>query len=83
MREGKKDMKKINKPEFIAGAAVLVILLLGGGAFLQDGALYFRMLVGLGLGYTLARALFGFAGSANARTVHITAALPNCFEPCA
>lgn len=58
-------MKKINKPEFIAGAAILVILLLGGRAFLQDNALYYRMLVGLGLGYTLTRALFGFAGSAN------------------
>lgn len=58
-------MKKINKPEFIAGVILLVILLVGGGLFLQDSALYYRLLVGLGLGYTLTRALFGFAGSAN------------------
>lgn len=58
-------MNKLNKPEFIAGAAILVALLLGGGLFLGDTALYYRMLVGLGLGYTLTRALFGFAGSAN------------------
>lgn len=58
-------MNKINKSEMIAGAAILVVLLLGGGFFLKDSALYYRMLVGLGLGYTLTRALFGFAGSAN------------------
>lgn len=58
-------MKKINKTEFIAGVVVLVIVLLAGAAFLKDSSLFYRMVVGLGLGYALTRALFGFAGSAN------------------
>lgn len=58
-------MNKINKTEFIAGIVVLVAVLLAGAAFLKDSSLFYRMLVGLGLGYALTRALFGFAGSAN------------------
>ena len=58
-------MGKINRKEFTAGIIVLVVVLIAGGAFLKDSSLFYRMLVGLGLGYALARAMFGFAGSAN------------------
>lgn len=58
-------MNKLNKTEFAAGVALLAVILLFGATFLKTSALFYRMLVGLGLGYTLARALFGFAGSAN------------------
>ena len=58
-------MGKINRKEFTAGIIVMVVVLIAGGAFLKDSSLFYRMLVGLGLGYALARAMFGFAGSAN------------------
>ncbi len=58
-------MRSINKREFTAGVIVLLAALIGGGALLGESALIYRMLVGMGLGYTLTRALFGFAGSAN------------------
>lgn len=58
-------MRSINKREFTAGAIVLLVVLIGGSSLLGESALIYRMLVGLGLGYALTRALFGFAGSAN------------------
>lgn len=58
-------MKKINKTEFIIGIIILAAVLLAGAAFLKGSSLFYRMLVGLGLGYALTRAMFGFAGSAN------------------
>lgn len=58
-------MKAINKPQFFAGIIVLVITLILGGTLLGSNMLFFRMLVGLGLGYALMRSAMGFAGSAN------------------
>lgn len=58
-------MKTINKPQFFAGVIVLVITLILGGTLLGSNMLFFRMLVGLGLGYALMRSAMGFAGSAN------------------
>ena len=58
-------MKRIDKTQFFAGAAVLVITLALGIGFLGSNMLLFRMLIGLGLGYALMRAALGFAGSAN------------------
>ena len=58
-------MKSLNKKEFIAGIIVFLVVLIGGGFFLGEGSLIYRMLVGMGLGYALSRAMFGFAGSAN------------------
>jgi hypothetical protein len=55
-------MKK-NQP--IIGWLLLFGLLIGGSIVLQSSVLYFRLIVGLGLGYTLARAYTGFAGSVN------------------
>lgn len=60
-------MKKVgfNKIEFVIGAALLVLILTLGGIFLENGMLFFRMIIGLGLGYALTRSFFGFAGSVN------------------
>ena len=58
-------MKAINKPQFTAGIIVLVLTLILGGLFLGSSMLFFRMLIGLGLGYALMRSAMGFAGSAN------------------
>lgn len=51
--------------EFIIGAVVLVALLICGRLFLINDMIFFRMVIGLALGYTLMRACFGFAGSVN------------------
>ena len=51
-------MKKINKTEFIIGIVILAAVLLAGAVFLKGSSLFYRMLVGLGLGYALTRAMF-------------------------
>ena len=56
-KEREWNMRSINKREFTAGTIVLLVVLIGGGALLGESALIYRMLVGLGLGYTLTRAL--------------------------
>lgn len=58
-------MKKFDKTQFIIGVIVLAVILFAGTQYLSSPDLIFRMLVGLGLGYALMRAAFGFAGSAN------------------
>ncbi len=59
------SLKTINKKELIIGAVVLIALIIIGGSFLSTSNLFYRMLVGLGLGYALNRSMFGFAGTAN------------------
>ncbi|MGE4416279.1 MAG: YeeE/YedE thiosulfate transporter family protein [Marinobacterium sp.] len=54
----------MNPKENLSGFALLAAVLLLGNALL-DSAIFFRLLVGLGLGYALTRAALGFAGSVN------------------
>ena len=54
-------MKKI---ENIIGFIVLILSLVLGSAFLS-GMFFFRWVIGIGIGYVLTRAFFGFAGSVN------------------
>lgn len=54
-------MKKL---EQISGFIALILILILGKAFLKPDML-FRLVIGLGLGYTLTRAYTGFAGSVN------------------
>ena len=54
----------MNPKENLSGFTLLAAVLLLGNALL-DSAIFFRLLVGLGLGYALTRAALGFAGSVN------------------
>lgn len=54
----------MNQQEALWGTALLVCILILGGLFLES-SLFFRLLIGLGLGYALSRAALGFAGSVN------------------
>lgn len=49
----------------ILGLILLSILLVFGSFALETKELYYRLLIGLGFGYALARASMGFAGSVN------------------
>jgi len=55
----------VKKTEIILGFIVAILVIVFGNTFLKTDILFFRLLVGLGLGYTLARAYTGFAGSVN------------------
>ncbi|WP_026895817.1 YeeE/YedE family protein [Clostridiisalibacter paucivorans] len=55
----------MNKLENILGFIGILLVLIFGKMFLKTDMLFFRLLVGLGLGYTLTRAYTGFAGSVN------------------
>lgn len=54
----------MQKSEYIIGFIGIIAVLILGNLYLQTD-MYFRLLVGLGLGYALARAYTGFAGSVN------------------
>lgn len=54
----------VNIKEYVSGFALLAVVLLLGATQL-DSAIFFRLVVGLGLGYALSRASLGFAGSVN------------------
>ncbi|KFZ37991.1 membrane protein [Shewanella mangrovi] len=54
----------MNLKEHISGAVLLALTVIAGALWL-DGSIFFRLLVGLGLGYALSRASLGFAGSVN------------------
>lgn len=56
---------KINATELILGIAVLAGAILLGASKLAGPMLVFRLIIGLSLGYVLARAYTGFAGSVN------------------
>ncbi len=55
-------MKKI---ENILGFLGILLVLILGSTLLKTDMLFFRLLIGVGLGYALARAYTGFAGSVN------------------
>lgn len=55
----------MKKTEYILGFIVILLVLILGNNLLKTDILFFRLLVGVGLGYTLARAYTGFAGSVN------------------
>lgn len=56
-------MKKYT--EYIAGFILLAAIIIIGKINLSSSMLFFRLLVGLGLGYALTRSFFGFAGGVN------------------
>lgn len=54
-----------NKSEYAGGFVVLAIVLILGVSIIQSPALIGRLIVGMGIGYVLVRAAYGFAGTAN------------------
>jgi len=55
----------MKKTENIIGIIAILLLVVGAKFWLETDVLFFRLLIGGGLGYTLARAYTGFAGSVN------------------
>ncbi|MEF1311515.1 YeeE/YedE family protein [Vibrio mytili] len=55
----------MNKQQNILGAVLAVLAVVLGGIYLQTEVLFFRLLIGIGLGYALTRGFIGFAGSVN------------------
>ncbi|WP_423188754.1 YeeE/YedE thiosulfate transporter family protein [Alkalibacterium sp. f15] len=60
-----KSLPKVSRLQPIFGFMFLGIILFMGAIFLESGMLFFRLLMGLTLGYALSRAYTGFAGSVN------------------
>lgn len=56
-------MKKYT--EYIVGFVLLLLIIVIGKMNLSSSMLFFRLLIGLGLGYALTRSFFGFAGGVN------------------
>ena len=55
----------VKNRQTLLGLSLLAALVLFGGFVLETKELYYRLLIGLGFGYALARASMGFAGSVN------------------
>lgn len=55
----------MRKIENILGFIGILLVIILGKTFLKTDALFFRILIGVGLGYALTRAYTGFAGSVN------------------
>ncbi len=55
----------MKKTEKVLGFIGILLILILGNNILKTNILFFRLLAGSGLGYTLARAYTGFAGSVN------------------
>lgn len=58
-------MMKTDKIQFIAGFSLLIISIVCGKIFLQSNELFYRLLMGMAIGYTLVRGSFGFGGCFN------------------
>ncbi|WAW14893.1 YeeE/YedE family protein [Peptostreptococcus equinus] len=55
----------MNKRERIIGFILILLSLVFGRFYLESDILFFRLVIGIGLGYTLTRGYSGFAGSIN------------------
>lgn len=55
----------MKKTENIIGFISILLVLILGNTLLKTNILFFRLLIGVGIGYALARAYTGFAGSVN------------------
>lgn len=55
----------MKKFEGYIGGLLIILILLFGKYYLMSDMLFFRLLIGVGLGYTLSRGYLGFAGSVN------------------
>lgn len=55
----------MKKTEKLLGFAAIIIVLAAAKFWLKTDILFFRLLIGTGIGYALARAYTGFAGSVN------------------
>ena len=55
----------MNKKERIIGFIAIILMLVLGKTMLTSDLLFFRLIIGAGLGYALSRAYTGFAGSVN------------------
>lgn len=55
----------MKKTQNILGFLILLVILFIGKSQLKSGMLFFRLVMGLGLGYALTRSFMGFAGSVN------------------
>ena len=55
----------MNTKEHLFGLVALVVLIIIAKLTFNDEMLFYRLLIGLGFGYALARASMGFAGSVN------------------
>jgi len=58
----------VNKNQTYIGLVLLTLLIIIGYTTLQTNELFYRLLIGLGFGYSLSRASMGFAGSVNRLT---------------
>jgi len=55
----------MDRKEHFTGLMVLFMVIVLGKVYLSSDMLFYRLLIGLGFGYALARASMGFAGSVN------------------
>ncbi|WP_392486537.1 YeeE/YedE family protein [Haloimpatiens sp. FM7315] len=55
----------MNRREKVLGFISILLVLILGKTLLNTDMLFFRLVIGVGLGYTLSRAYTGFAGSVN------------------
>ena len=55
----------MNKKERVIGFIAIILVLVLGKTLLTSDLLFFRLIIGAGLGYALSRAYTGFAGSVN------------------
>jgi len=55
----------MNRKEHLFGLIALAVLIVTSWFYFKDDMLFYRLLIGLGFGYALARASMGFAGSVN------------------
>jgi len=55
----------MNKNERVIGFIAIILILVLGKTLLTSDILFFRLIIGAGLGYALSRAYTGFAGSVN------------------